>query len=257
MGSAFVAALWSFLWGISALSDLSSAGDLKTINIVLGILYLIVGLIETLGFFAALRQIIPAVRIYAFLSVLAAVIVVAAEAVRFSTFFTHKSELINTCTTQATGETVETFGGFWGSRGTTDTLTQSEAQDSCNSEWTRSVWSAVAWLIISTLIGWFFAALAWSYYHQALSPQPIAPSQTFQLGSYGNQPQYGPYNPQGGYQYPAPPGPPPRTEDFVPPYDPAKVPDYDEAYTRPVGDQKTAAVSTESVGYSAEPREHV
>lgn len=45
-----------------------------------------------------------------------------------------------------------------------------------------------------------------------------------------NNLQQQPYNPQSGYHYPAPPGPPPAPrEDFVPPYDPAKVPDYYES----------------------------
>jgi len=250
MGFAFFAAMWSFIWGGGALYDVPGSGDFKTINIVLGTLYLVIGFIEVFGFFAALRQNLPAVRIYAILSVLVALLVVAAEATRFSTYFTHKKELIDTCTNESTGLTVTSFGSFWGSRGTTETLTQSEAQDYCNSSWNRSVWASVAWLIAATIVGLFLVSLAFSFRHQLLSPQPLrpqAPSQAFAMGAY---------NPQVGYQYPAPPGPPPRRdEEFVPPYDPAKLPEYSGGYGGKIGDTKLAGESEEDVaaagGYSA------
>ncbi|KAG8919949.1 hypothetical protein FRC00_010700, partial [Tulasnella sp. 408] len=68
-----------------------------------------------------------------------------------------------------------------------------------------------------------------------LSPQPIlAPSQAFQLRTY---------NPQGGYNYPPPPGAPLR-EEFVPPYDPAKLPQYgshEGGYSQQYGDKRALA----------------
>lgn len=81
-----------------------------------------------------------------------------------------------------------------------------------------------------------YVSLSFSFYHQLLLParEPLAPSQAFSLGNM----QRGPYNPQSGYQYPPPNGPPPRTEDYVPPYDPAKVPDYYESQGFDLGDKK-------------------
>lgn len=68
----------------------------------------------------------------------------------------------------------------------------------------------------------------------------------------------GAYNPQAGYQYPPPPGPPPPREDYVPAYDPAKLPAYGAGgYTGHAGDVKLAGAdeSTEDIagtgGYSA------
>ncbi|KAG9019360.1 hypothetical protein FRB90_003464 [Tulasnella sp. 427] len=217
MGCALIAIFWSWIWGISALLGIKNAEDLKPINIALGVLYLTVGFIELFGFLAAMKSNIRLVRIYTYLSILAAVIVLAAESVRFSVYFTHKKSLIDNCTTDATGATVEVYSGFWSGRHSVDTLSAADAAEYCNDSWQRSVWSSIAWLVISTLLGWFFVSIAFSYYYQLLMPQPVmAPSQAFQLRTY---------NPQGGYNYPAPPGPPPR-DDFVPPYDPAKLPQY-------------------------------
>ncbi|KAG8903569.1 hypothetical protein FRB99_003120 [Tulasnella sp. 403] len=257
MGATSLGALWSFLWGISALADLSSAGDLKVLNIVLGVLYLTVGLIEVFGFVAAMKSNLPLVRVFCFASILAAIMVLVAECIRFSVYFTHKQRLIDNCTADATGATVETFGGFWGHRHSSTTLSEDDARNWCTDSWTRNVWSSVAWLIIATVLGWFFVSLAFSYYHQLLSPQPLAPSQAFQMGAFGDRSgPYGPYNPQGGYQYPAPAGPPPNREDFVPPYDPAKVPDYEEGgYGKShFGDDKIATESRDTLaaGYSTE-----
>ncbi|KAG9047146.1 hypothetical protein FS837_002929 [Tulasnella sp. UAMH 9824] len=214
MACALIAVFWSWIWGISALVNINNAGDLKPINIALGTLYLVVGFIEVFGFLAAMKSNIKLVRIYTFLSVLAALIVVAAESVRFSVYFTHKQKLIDNCTNDATGATVEIYSGFWGGRHSIDTLSPAEA---------------------SQFLGWFFVSIAFSYYHQLLSPQPLlAPSQAFQLRTY---------NPQAGYNYPAPPGPPLR-EEFVPPYDPAKLPQYgshEGGYSQQYGDKRALA----------------
>jgi len=227
MGTSFVAALWSLLWGASALYNLSNAGSLKPINIALGILFLIVGFIELFGVSAANGQRLPVVRLYATLSILAAVLFIAGEALRFSVYFTRKNDLIKNCTQQATGETVQTYGSFWGNGGNSETLSPADAQTWCNSSWVRSVWSTAAWLAITTILAVFFVMLAFSFYHQLLTPQVLAPSQAYPLGTFGSDST--PYNPQTGYQYPAPSGPPPAPrEDYVPPYDPHKVPEYFE-----------------------------
>ncbi|KAG8877669.1 hypothetical protein FRB97_003196 [Tulasnella sp. 331] len=162
-------------------------------------------------------------RIYNYLSILAVLIVIAAESIRFSVYFTQKSSLIGTCTSQATGEDVVTYGSFWGSS-SDQVLTASDAQQFCENSWTRSVWASVAWLIISIILSVLFVSLAFAFYHQLLLPEQLPPSQAYNM----NNMQREPYNPQSGYQYPAPPGAPPFREDYVPPYDPAKVPDYYE-----------------------------
>lgn len=257
MACALVAVFWSWIWGISALVAINDSGDLKPINIALGTLYLTVGFIEVFGFLAAMKSNIKLVRIYTFLSILAALIVLAAESVRFSVYFTHKKKLIDDCTTDATGATVAVYSGFWSGRHSVDTLSPAEAANYCKDSWNRSVWSSIAWLIIASVLGWFFVSIAFSYYYQLLSPQPVlAPSQAFQLRSY---------NPQGGYNYPPPPGPPPR-DDFVPPYDPAKLPQYgshDGGYShqfgadgdkRALADESTDDVRLESGGGPPQPQ---
>jgi len=234
-----LAALWAFVWGISSLVDVGSAGDLKSITVALGALYLVIGFIEIFGIFACFRQFPKLVRTYAYLSVVAVIIVLAAESLRFATYFTHKTELINNCTNDATGETIQSFGSFWGGHSYSETLTQDDASDLCHSSWTRSVWNAVAWFVVGALVGGFLVSLAFSYYHQLLAPQPMAPSQAYAMNNF-NTSYGGSYNPQAGYQYPAPPGAPPSREDYVPPYDPAKLPSYGDGPARSVNDEKVA-----------------
>lgn len=234
LGMSFVAALWSFIWGGEALLDISDSGSiphLKTINLVLGILFLSIGFVELFGFLSALKQNIALTRLYSYLSILTVLLVMAAEALRFSVYFTDKSDLISSCSNQATGLDEVTYGSFWGS--TSDhTLTASEAQQFCQDSWTRSVWASIAWLIISIVFSILFVSMSFAFYHQLLVPQQIAPSQAYNLNNIQNQP----YNPHSGYQYPAPAGPPPGREDYVPAYDPAKVPDYYE--TAPGGEAR-------------------
>lgn len=94
-------------------------------------------------------------------------------------------------------------------------------------------------------------SVGFSYYHQLLAPQTMPPSQQFRLGQMGGQNagyynNGAPYNPQGGYQYPAPRQPP---EDYVPEYDPHKVPAYYEGENgRAVGAEKDGPHSS-PVGY--------
>jgi len=246
-------ALWSFVWSGYAFYDIPGSGgfkDILIINIVLGILFLIVAFIEVIGFFAALKLAIPLARTYAYLSILACVLVMGAESLRFSVYFTHKQTLIDNCTLQATGSNVETYGGFWG-RYSDQTLSGPEAESYCENDWTRSVWSSVLWMFFSIILSGFFVSLAFSFYHQILSPQQLAPSQAYNMNDFQNQP----YNPQSGYQYPAPNGPPPIKEDFVPPYDPAKVPDYyDEFEDRK---EKPTGGMFAGPGYSGSSIDHV
>jgi len=222
----FVGAAWSFIWGGSALYDIgqsSTIGDIRTINLVLGILFLVAGFIETFGFFAAIKQQISLVRMYSYLSIVVTLILIGAEGLRFSVYFTHKKSILSSCTQLETGNDQVYYGGFWGSF-SYQNLTQPQAQQYCQDAWTRGVWSSVIWLIVSILLSVLYVSIAFSFYHQLLSPQPLAPSQAYTMDNLQQQP----YHPQSGYQYPAPPGLPPSREDYVPPYDPAKVPEYYE-----------------------------
>jgi len=238
IGFSFAAALWCYVWGGSALWDISDSGDfhyLVIVNIILGILFLTVAFIETFGLFAAIKARIGMARAYAYLSIVGSLLIIAAECLRLSVYFTQKSDLINSCANEAVGLTVIHHGSFWGP--TTDqTLDQSDAQQYCNSSWTQSVWTTVILLVVSIFVSLLYVSLSFSFYHQLLLParEPLAPSQAYNL----NNMQRGPYNPQSGYQYPVPGPPPQGGEDYVPPYDPAKVPDYYESQGLELGDKK-------------------
>lgn len=91
-------------------------------------------------------------------------------------------------------------------------------------------------LTLGPVLSVVYISISFSFYYQLLSPEReiLAPSRAYNLSNM----QRGPYNPQSGYQYPAPAVAPPTTEDWVPPYDPAKVPDYYESQGIDLGDKK-------------------
>jgi len=184
----------------SAFYDISGSGgfkDIVIINAVLGISFLIVALIEIVGFLAALKQTLTPARLYAYLSLVSTLLAIAAKALRFSVYFTHKQTLIDNCTHQATGATVETYGGFLG-RYTDQTLDAAQAQSYCDDSWTKSVWSSVLWMFFSIFLSLLYISLAFSFYHQLLALQQMAPSQAYNMNNFQQ-----PYSPQSAYRYPA------------------------------------------------------
>ncbi|KLO09989.1 hypothetical protein SCHPADRAFT_800499, partial [Schizopora paradoxa] len=225
-----VSAIFLLLWGIACFRDISidkkNAPKLQTFDIVLGILYLVSCVIEVLGIGAALLQKLPMIRIFTFLSIGAALIVIAAELLRVVLHFVFKHDLINECITLATGQTVVTRFGIWGPT-TSHTLSQGDATSFCNDAWSHDSFSEIAWFIVALIASLFFASINYSYYRQMLDPSsPVnasrAPSaQARAAGGFGAQPSHytPPYAFGGadstanlGYaapQYAPPAGPPP------------------------------------------------
>jgi len=251
MAATVLASAWSLMWGISAMMDISGSGSLAPINISLGTLYLVVGLIELFGFIAAWRQNLPMVRLFCFFSILAAVLVLGSESVRFATYFTHKHQLIDNCTANSVGDVVSSYS-FWGAAGSSETLTSTQAAQYCSDAWNRAVWSAAAWLLVAGILSCLFISVAFSYYHQLLSPQPLPPSNAFRMGPTAASAD--PYNPQAGYQYP---NRGQRPEDWVPAYDPAKLPGYGDSRVdlhAQLGDGKDAKQFQEEEEEEEQPR---
>lgn len=251
-----ISAAWALVWGISMFRDISidkqHAVRLEVFDIVLGILYMVIFVIELFGLAASFLQKLPLIRIYAFLSLGVALIVFGTDLLRVVIHFVFKNTLINECTDLATGKTITTRFGIWGV--TTETLDGESASEFCSDAWNHDSWSEIGWFIVSSIMALLFASVAFSYYRQMLDPASVVnssrtiPPQNYQppyVGSYayGNAP-YGSGNLAGsnvnfggasGYAPPA--GPPPGFEATA--YDSTKLPDYERGgYLGADGDKK-------------------
>jgi len=229
----FAGFIWSLLWAIGNLQDISgdkshNLGNFMVFDIVLGTLHMVVVAIEIFGFAGAIMQSLPFIRIYAPLSLVAFLVTTTAELMNLVLHFVFKNKLINECTQEATGETLNFDFGFFGGH-SSETLSPSEAQNFCQNAWDHDTFTDFAWLFASTLLALFYASVAYGYYHQLLDPTSVIsrlpratnnyPMNNFR--AYDNAPG------QSNLGYAPPPGAPPSVKDgFVPPYDPAKLPAY-------------------------------
>ncbi|KAJ8487864.1 hypothetical protein ONZ45_g14169 [Pleurotus djamor] len=231
---AFLSALWTLFSSIGFFRainiDRAQNSQLGTFSIVLGSLYMALFLIESLGLAAAATQRVALVRIYALLSSLAFVIVLATGLMRVVIHFLFKNDLIAECSTLTEGRTfVFRYGLFGPIR--SDVISQEEADRWCRRAWDHDSWAEIISLLITLFLAAMFAAVAFAYYRQVLDPTSPAnatraPSSQARAAAGGYPNYYNPpYNaqvPHLGYnqQYPPPAGPPPpRDEAFVPPYD--------------------------------------
>jgi len=217
-----LAGIWTLVWGVSSFQDIGidnqTASILGTFDIILGALFMGAAVIEAFGAFSALTQRLALIRIYSLLSLVAALIVFGAEVITVVLDFKFKSDLISECTTANTFGSNFNGRGWWGNTGGLDS---GDAQSFCSNLWNRAVFGDFAWLFVSTIVSLMFSAIAFAYYRQALDPAstayPRAPSDRIRMQAYAP------------YSYPPPAGPPPQPE-FVPPYDPAKLPSYGAEY---------------------------
>ncbi|KAF8153313.1 hypothetical protein B0H34DRAFT_100331 [Crassisporium funariophilum] len=227
---AFLAGIWTLFSGVgffrnAPVYNSKDAPKLGLISYILGALYIGVCLIEAFGVFAAATQKLIPVRIYAYLSMLVALIVIAAGLMRTVVHFSLKDDIINTCTQFATGDTVIFTGVFGPIDG--GTLTRSQAAAWCDRAWSRDSWSEVVAFLVTSVLAAFFAVVAFAYFRQVLDPTSPAnasrePAQ-HRMGAFPSH-YNPPYNPTAGAPYgsyaayPPPNGPPPNQDAFVPPY---------------------------------------
>jgi len=218
-----LAGLWTLIWGISEFQAInidksSTVSSLATFDIILGALYLTTTAIEAFGVFSAVTQRIPLVRLYTLLSLVAALLVFAAEVITIVLDFMFRQRLINECTEANTGDIVISRG-WWGST-QTGFLDSDDANRFCTNLFNHNVFADFAWLFVSTILSLMFSAVAFSFYRQLLDPAStlVARQQAerIPLGAY----------PPAQFNYPPPSGPAPNQPDYVPPY-PGKLPGYD------------------------------
>ncbi|KAI1792477.1 hypothetical protein LXA43DRAFT_1006809 [Ganoderma leucocontextum] len=202
-------------------------------DIVLGTIYATACAIEVFGVIAATTQRLAMVRIYAMLSLVAAVAVVGAAFLRVIIHFVYKDGLISECTQVAQGQGVTFRFGIWGPP-VNEHLNAADAATFCNNAWSRDSLDEILFLIFEILCGIFFTMIAFAYYHQVGDPTSAAnvsrtPANPLRdpVGQYPDH-YNRPYDAEdGGYnaapwqqnamsppQYAPPPGPPPRHADM-------------------------------------------
>ncbi|TFK28269.1 hypothetical protein FA15DRAFT_665488 [Coprinopsis marcescibilis] len=159
---------------------------LKILAIVLGTLYMFIAVIQAFGIFSAATQKLGPTRIFAWLSVLAIVLMAGVGLARVVIHFTKK------------------VNGFWGPI-SSGRLDRESADLWCRRSWERGSWSEIVAFLATTLLATLFASVAFGFYRQLLDPTSVqnvfrAPA-TARADFY--PPQYAPpYNASGPMPYP-------------------------------------------------------
>nr|VWP02409.1 MDR efflux pump ABC3 [Ganoderma boninense] len=236
--SAHYATLRTFFSAIPAFQDISEDKDhgqpkFATFDIVLGVIYIVSCAIEAFGVLAATTQRVVLVRAYAFLSLVAAVAIVAAAFLRVVIHFVYKNGLISECEQVVQGQGITFRFGIWGPR-VSEQLDAADAAVFCNNAWNRDSLDEILFLIFQIIFAIFFTMIAFAYYHQVLDPTSAAnvsrtPANPLRGDLAGQYPDHynRPYDAENAYvappwqqnvgaqpQYAPPPGPPPTQSDM-------------------------------------------
>jgi len=214
-----IGGLYAALWGGSAFHDIHGdrqiVSSLGTFDIIIGAFYLGVLVVEAFGFFSAMVQRASLVRIYTLLSVIVALLVMAAEMIRTVLHFKNKSKILSTCLANVTTEGASCDGFFCRSQ----PLSQSKGQQWCKDWFNRRSVGDILWFLIAGTLSILFSSIAFGYLHQLRSVgERVIPAQHLPLDNL-RPPSSGP-----PYHYDPPDYPPPGPGSH---YDNSKVPDYD------------------------------
>ncbi|OSD00534.1 hypothetical protein PYCCODRAFT_1446270 [Trametes coccinea BRFM310] len=194
-------------------------------DIVLGTIYATACAIEVFGVIAAATQRLFLVRVYAVLSLVGSLAVVAAGFMRVVLHFVFKSGLIDECKKIAQGQGIEIRFGIWFHH-FKEKLSADDADSFCNSAWSRDSLNEILFLIFEIVFSIFFTLIAFAYYQQVLDPTSAANvsrapapagdgypdhyNRPYDSDPYAAAP-YAPYDapPTNAPRYAPPPGPPP------------------------------------------------
>jgi len=130
----------------------------------MGCIGMIIVAIEAFGIFAVSTRKLPAVRIYAYLSILAAILVATSYILQVAIHFDFKNDIINVCTNANTGDHVFFTGLFGPVDG--GIVTPLEAQNWCNQEYNHASISSVVALLFVTAVAAIFALFVLAYLRQ-------------------------------------------------------------------------------------------
>ncbi|KAJ8487826.1 hypothetical protein ONZ51_g3920 [Trametes cubensis] len=173
-----IIAIWSMIWAIPSFQDINedkSHGQPKfaVFDIVLGTIYATACAIEVFGVIAAATQRLALVRLYAMLSLVGSLAVVAAGFIRVVIHFVFKNGLISECESIAQGEGIEIRFGIWFHH-FKEKLNAADAKDFCTSAWNRDSLNEILWLIFEIIVSIFFTMIAFAYYQQVQDPTSAA-----------------------------------------------------------------------------------
>jgi hypothetical protein len=162
--------IWTLVFSISSFQEIGTDNSqqqkkLANLSIVLGTLYVVAAAIFLFGVFAAASRRLGLIRIFSFLAVGAAVIVIASGFLRTIVHFILKNSLISECTALATGQNVVTVWGVWNS-GPDHRLSPTEANNFCKNAWNHDSFSEIFWLLAEIILLPLFTLAVFGYARQ-------------------------------------------------------------------------------------------
>jgi len=256
-------AAWGLAFGIQSFRDIgfdrsvSGGGSLVTFDIIIGALMCAFAVMMIVGFIVGFANRPTLARVFAYLSIIAALALCAGQLFIIIAHFRFQSQILSECQTAVTNATVVVGNPFW--FGYTETkLSASDATNFCNGAFSRQSGSVIIWFIAALVASVFFVliSLAWSY--QILDPSygRSAPprADAIRMGSFypNGEPRYdtaGPYAARDPFADN-------RSDAFVPPYDANMPPKYaDNGRTTPTekgnGDEHEPMYGTERDAWAA------
>jgi len=233
MIGAFVALIWSLISGISSFRNVpffnsNKESSLGTLYIVLGCIFMAIVAIEVFGMFAAASRRLAAVRTFAYLSILATLLVAATYVIQTVIHYKFKNDIIDVCTNINTGDRIF-FTGFFGPVDG-GVVTPFEALEWCNRQYNHNSLSNIVALLLVTAVAIIFAFFVFAYLRQLRDPtspanfsrDPVAlnniNNNNVNTGPYGPYGSYGSYQPYGSA--------PPPIKQYDEPFKPSKAPSY-------------------------------
>jgi len=164
---AAIGAIGALVCSISLFQEVKTDNDqhqkrLATFSIVLGSLYAGVTAMLIFGVVAAATKRLALIRIFSFLSVAVAIIVIASGFMRTILHFVLKNALIDECKALATGEDAVRIWGLWSSD-PGHRLTADEAARFCGRAWRHDTFSEIFYLIAELIFTPLFSFIAFGY----------------------------------------------------------------------------------------------
>jgi hypothetical protein len=258
---AFIATI-AAIWAISSsIGDFRNFGVDRTHNVpklalfslVLGAIYMGVFVIELFGLLSAFSNKTPLVRVYAYLTLVSALAVIAAGLLEIVIHFTLKNEIINICSDLTDGQEIVYYGFFGPTYHTV--LNEDQAVQFCTSSWNHDSWTVIITLLLTGFLGIMFSSIAFAYLHQLMDPaSPANSARAFQGRVQGNPSYYnppynttynGPYDGQSHNDYYAA-----RAPAYVPSAPPPPMPERDDPFVPP-DDTKPPSYSGSGLGFGA------
>jgi len=228
---AVLGALWASFAAVGYFRNVSyynrqDATTLAVIAIILGAVYAFIAVVECFGIWVGVTRKIKPARIFAWLTAVVFILVVAAGLAKVIIHYTLKNQIIDACVSSVDGGTY-VFSGFWGPI-TSGTIDRASAEAWCNRSWNRGSWSEIIAFLCIAFLAAMFASISFGFYRQVLDPASVLNAWRTGPPTGGMMPTH--YAPPyaGGYVQPAPPyqpgpapnnywvpppGPPPATND--------------------------------------------